>query len=140
MKMTNLSLVNYLNALSSYVDMKLPQKINYAIARNIAKISRDYNIYNNQLQKLFENYKDHMIKDEKGAVKYSEFGLPCVDNSVKEEFNKQIEDLLNIEIDVDLYYIDKSYFDYEDNGIYDVLSANDIIKLQSIICKAETGD
>lgn len=134
MKMTNLVMVNLMNTLQAYGTKKLPQKISFAITRNLMKISKEYEAYDSQLKKLFESYSDHIIKDEDGNNKINASGIPIVDDSVKTEFNEQIKDLLDIEIDIDIYLIDPEIFNYDDKGIYDAMSAQDIIVLQSVLC------
>lgn len=134
MKITNLVMVNLMNTLQAYGTKKLPQKISFAITRNLMKISKEYEAYDTQLKKLFETYSDHIIKDEDGNNKINASGIPIVDDSVKTEFNEQIKDLLDIEIDIDIYLIDPEIFNYDDKGIYDAMSAQDIIVLQSVLC------
>lgn len=140
MKITNLVLVNIMNTLQDYSKKKLPQKISYAIMRNLMKISSEYEVYDKQLKKIFEDYSDYLIKDEKGNVKISQSGIPIVNDSVSGEYGEQISDLLSIEIDVDLYYINQEVFDYDDKGSYDPMSAQDIMILQSILCKPESDE
>ena len=134
MKMTNLVMVNLINTLQAYSVKKLPQKISFAITRNLMKFSKEYEVYNTQLKKIFEAYSDHIIKDEDSNNKTNANGIPIVDDSVKAEFNEQIKDLLDIEIEIDLYLIDPEVFNYDDKGIYDAMSAQDIIVLQSVLC------
>ena len=138
--MTNFTLVNMVNALQNYSDKKLPQKISFAITRNLIKISKEYDVYDTQLKKLFESYSDHMVKDDEGNIQTYDSGIPIVDDSIKAEFDEQISELLNIEIEVDMYYIDPDVFDYDDKGIYDAMSAQDIMVLQSILCKQDNEE
>lgn len=140
MKMTNFTLVNMVNALQNYSDKKLPQKISFAITRNLMKISKEYSVYDAQLKKLFESYSDHIVKDDNGNIQTYDSGIPIVDASIKAEFDEQIAELLNIEIEVDMYYIDPEVFDYDDKGIYDAMSAQDIMVLQSILCKQDSEE
>ena len=137
MKITNMRLVNIANTLEYYMKKKLPQKISYAITKNMIVVSSEYKIYNEQLQKLFADFDEHIEKDEEGNMKVNGNGIPLVDKSVSEDFYKELSDLLNIVVDVNFYYIDQEVFDYEDNDRYDPLSAADIINLQAIICKPE---
>ena len=140
MKMTNFTLVNMMNVLQSYSDKKLPQKISFAITRNLMKISKEYSVYDAQLKKLFESYSDYMVKDDNGNMQTYDSGIPVVNDSIKPEFDEQIAELLNIEIEVDMYYIDPEVFDYDDKGIYDAMSAQDIMVLQSILCKQDNEE
>lgn len=135
MKITNMELVNMSNTIGKYIDKKLPQKISYAITKNYMKISTEYQVYDERLKTLFSSFEEHIKKDDKGNWKYHNNGVPIVDDEVADDFNKELSDLLNIVIDIDLYFIDESAFDYEDKDIYDALSAKDIIVLQSILCK-----
>ena len=137
MKITNMRLVNIANTLEYYMKKKLPQKISYAITKNMMVVSSEYKIYNEQLQKLFSDFNEHIEKDEEGNMKVNGNGIPLVDKSVSADFYKELSDLLNIVVDVNFYYIDQEVFDYEDNNRYDPLSAADIINLQAIICKSE---
>ena len=140
MKITNFTMINMINILQSYSDKKLPQKISFAITRNLMKITKEYSVYDTQLKKLFESYSDHMIKDDDGNMQTYDSGIPIVDDSIKAEFDEQIAELLNIEIEVDMYYIDPEVFDYDDKGIYDAMSAQDIMVLQSILCKQDNEE
>lgn len=141
MKMTNFTLVNLVNELEPFGDKRLPQKISYAITRNIILATKEYRIYETQLNKIMKEYSDNMIKDDDGKPKVNEIGIPEVDDSVRKEYFDKIADLLNVEIDVNIYTIDENLFDYEDSGKYDVLSPNELIKLQSILClKTEDGE
>lgn len=129
----NSSLINISNTLQEFSGKKLPQKISYAITKNILIVSKEYEAYEKQLHTLFDRYDDHMEKDEEGNRKTDNLGIPIVDKSVEDEFREQILDLLNIQIECEFYTIPEEVFDYEDKGIYDPLSARDIIKLQSIL-------
>ena len=137
MKMTNLTMVNLLNMLNVYGRKKLPQKISYAITRNLMILSNDYKIYEEQLQKIFSDFGKYIEKNEDGSLKLRENGIPVVDNAVEDDFNKELSDLFNIVVDIDLYYVEQKIFDYEDSDRYDPLSAVDIINLQSILCEPE---
>lgn len=135
MKMTNFMLVNFMNTLEAFQDKKLPQKISYAITRNLMNISEEYQVYAAQLKKIFDAYADYIVRDEQGTIRYSPNGIPIVEEAVTEEFHEQLTDLLNIEFDMDMYLISLDIFDYEDKDRrYDVLSADDIMKLQMILC------
>lgn len=135
MKITNFVLINFMNALETFRTKKLPQKISYAITKNMLLISDEYKVYETQLQKIFEDYAEYMQKDDAGNISLTQNGLPIVEETVSEEFHKQIEELLGIEIDVDIHPLDFDAFDYDDkNGLYDILSADDMMILQSILC------
>lgn len=141
MKLTNVSIINILNILDYYSDKKLPQKISYAITRNIIMLSKNYECYTKSLDKLLYNYDNYIVKDENKNIMRNDNGIPIVDNQVKDDFNKEVSDLLNIEIDVELYCIPEDTFNYEDNDDrYDSLSATDIMNLRNVLCDEERSD
>ena len=138
MKTTNFVITNILNIFNKFGDKRLPQKISYAITKNIITINKEYQVYETQLKKLFEQYNEYIQKDEHGEPRLTQNGIPIVDKSVEKEFNDKVEELINFEIDVELYHIDADVFDYDDAvGKYDVLSANDTLILQSVLCEKE---
>ena len=137
MKITNLTLIGIINTLEKFGEKKLPQKISYAITRNLMCLSKEYQVYEKQLNKIFAEYTDHIVKDEHGNMKLNSNGIPIVDDSVSNEFGSQISDLLNIEIQTDLFIIPFESFNYDDKGIYDAMSAQDIMLLKSILCNDE---
>ena len=130
MKVNNFTLVNMMNNLKRFGEKKLPQKISYAIMKNIYIINKDIEIYEKSLQKIIDSYKDYFVKDE-----ILENGLPKVDDEHMEDYITEINELLAFEVDIDLYYIDEDIFDYEDSDRYDSISAADLIQLRMIICK-----
>lgn len=138
MEIKNRDLVNIMSILEKYGNLKLPQRISYAITKNSMILSKDYNVYEAELKKIFSQYNEYMSRDSEGNIRCSSIGVPLVDKEHSTEFNDCINELLNIEIKVEFYYIPDSLFEYDDNsGKYDALSAKDIIILQSILCKNE---
>lgn len=141
MKLTNFTIVNMINTLEKFSEKKFPQKISYAITRNLILLQTDYNCYIKSLNKLFADYNDHMVRDKNNNVVNNDMGIPIVDNDVEKEFNEEISNLLNIEIELELYHIPENVFDYEDNtNRYDSLSAVDIMSLQGILCNQEGNE
>lgn len=137
MKMTNMVLVNLINTLGSYSTYKLPQKISYAITKNIMTIQKEYNVYEQQMKKIFEDFDQYTLKDENGNSLFEENGLPKIQKEHQDDFIKEMNELLRIEVDIALYYVDSAVFDYDDNPRFDSLTPNDIMMLQSILCKQE---
>ena len=136
MKITNIELINTMHILNQYIDKKFPQKIGYAITRNLTTIAKEYQIYETQLKKTIENYTEYFVRDDDGNVAVSNNGMPIVSQEKSAEFNQEVADLLNIEIDIELYSIDEELFDYDDKcGVYDSLSAKEIYELQLILCE-----
>lgn len=131
-------MVNVMNILDSYSNKKLPQKISFAITKSLLKIRKEYEAYEIELKKIFEEYSNDFILDDNGNQVTDNYGVPMVSEDKKEEYTHKINELLNIEIDMDFYQIDLDCFDYDDrNGVYDSLSVNEIATLQSMICKSD---
>ena len=78
----------------------LPKKISYAIAKNMSKIESELKIYSSEKQKLIDKYG---FKDEYGNVKIDEYNnLKIMDEHIK-DWNKEINELLDVEVDVDIH-------------------------------------
>ena len=86
-------------------------------------------MYNKALEKILDDYKDYQIEGE-----MFKNGLPAVSNDHKEAYFSDVNDLLHIKLEVDLYKVDQSVFDYDESDRYDPLSALEIIELQEILC------
>ncbi len=141
MKITNFNLINIIKMLDNYVEKKLPQKISYAITRNFDIFKNNYGYYEKSLNKLFSKYDKYITKDDNNIIIFNDAGIPIIENSKSKEFNEELANLLNIEIEINPYYIPENSFDYEDNkNRYDSLSALDIINLQSVLCCQNGSD
>lgn len=138
MKCNNFDVISMSNVLNEYANKKLPQRISFAITKNIFKLSSDLECYSRELNKIIDSYKEHQKKED-GKVVMSPIGVPAVEDEYSEEYMQKIAELLNIEIEITLYTIDEAEFDY-DGGNYDPLSAMDIIKLEKILCHKENQD
>lgn len=135
MKLTNYALVTMINTLENNADKRLPQKISYAITRNLVLFQKDYDCYRKSISKLFSEYEEHFVRDEQGDVTYNDMGIPVINDEAARDFQEELENLLKIEIEVEPFYIEENAFNYEDYaGRYDSLSAIDIMNLQTILC------
>lgn len=137
MKITNLQVISLINCLKEYMDKKIPQQISYAITQNYIELTDKYKTYEVQLKKLFQDYRDYLDISESGDVIMGEDNMPKILDEVKDEFQEQLYDLLNIEVDISLYQIDKESFNYDNKNIYESLSPKEIIVLQKILCEGE---
>ena len=135
MRINNFDLIQIQNVLNNNSDKKLPQKISFAIIKNMMQLDKDFEVYQKALQKIFSSYDKYIIKDENGKPKINKQGIPLIDKEHQEDFNEELMELLQTKIEIKLYQIEEDAFDYEDNGRYDALSAQDIYNLQKIICK-----
>lgn len=128
MKLKNIDIINYMNFLTSMSEKKLPQKITYAIVRNLKIIKEEYDLYFESLNKMIKSYADNIQKDKDGNVQMYQSGLPKVDKTVEEEYLKEASDLLNIEVEIDMFKIPETTFNYESEK-YDVLSVKELMGL-----------
>lgn len=104
MKLTNRKIVANTNLLATLTCKQLPIKISYAIAKNVSKIEKELEIYNIEKQKIIDKY---CLKDEKGNNAIDENNQFKIDDNNLEDFNKDINVLLDIEVDVDIHKINK---------------------------------
>lgn len=133
MKYRNINVVQIVTFLDKISERKLPQKINYAIMRNLDSFQKENQFYEKSLNKIIESYKDFLVKDSDGNLVISKLGIPTVDGSHIEDYNNEISELISLEVDVKIYQVPESIFDYEDsNGKYDTLSGSEILKLVKI--------
>ena len=137
MKINNFDLIQILNILDSYSSKKLPQKITFAITKNLILLQNEAKSYQESLKKLLEKYDDYIIKDEEGNTKVNEQGVPEIQESQKQNFSNELMELLQMTLEINLYQIEEDSFNYEDEERYDSLSAQDIIKLEQILCKQD---
>jgi len=106
MKLTNSILLNSTKVLSILSQKQLPIKVSFIIARNVSKIDAELKIYNDERQKLILKYcekdeNDKIVEDENKQIKLKD--------ECKEEWSKDIQELLSIENEVDIvkFSIDK---------------------------------
>lgn len=138
MKYKNIEVVNIVNFLNSISEKKLPQKISYAIMRNTSNFQKECNYYEQALKKILEGYKDFFVKKSDDELVMTSIGVPLVDNKHMKEYTEEIQELLDIEIEIQIYKIDSKDFDYEDpNGKYDVLTVKELLQLTNLFCKKD---
>lgn len=135
-KMTNHEMVQILNNLKMFENKKLPQRISYAIVKNIMALSKEYEVYIKQLEKIINEAKqaDKLELTEDGQIIETETHIPKVKDEYKEEFNNELEDLLLFYIDIDYSYVDESVFDYDEKDKYDVLIPAELFVLRNCLC------
>lgn len=138
MKYKNIEVVSIVNFLNSISEKKLPQKISYAIMRNTSNFQKECNYYEQALKKILESYKDFFVKKSGDELVMTSIGVPLVDDKHMEEYTEEIQELLNIEVEIQIYKIDSKDFDYEDpNGKYDVLTVKELLQLTNLFCKED---
>lgn len=138
MKYKNIEIVNIVNFLNSISEKKLPQKISYAIMRNTSNFQKECNYYEQALKKILEGYKDFFVKKSDDELVMTSIGVPLVDDKHMEEYTEEIQELLDIEVEIQIYKIDSKDFNYEDpKGKYDVLTVKELLQLTNLFCKED---
>ena len=103
MKLTNRKIVNDANLLGNLTHKQLPIKVSYAIAKNISKIEKELEIYNKERQKLIDKY---CLKAEEGNLIDENNQFKIADGNL-ESWNKDMNELLDIEIDINIHKFSK---------------------------------
>lgn len=103
MKLTNRKIVNDANLLGNLTHKQLPIKVSYAIAKNISKIEKELEIYDKERQKLIDKY---CLKDEEGNLIDENNQFKIADGNL-ESWNKDMNELLDIEIDINIHKFSK---------------------------------
>ena len=107
MKLTNRKIVNDANLLGNLTHKQLPIKVSYAIAKNISKIEKELEIYNKERQKLIDKY---CLKDEEGNLIDENNQFKIADGNL-ESWNKDMNELLDIEIDINIHKFTNRLYD-----------------------------
>lgn len=140
-KITNAILISFIKILDGVSKKKMPQKISYAITKNIINLSKEYECYETELNKIFNEYSNNFVLDDNGNKTLDVNGIPIVQDNVKENYFNSLNNLLNLDIEVPIYTIDDKYFDYDDSdNRYDILSPIEMIQLQNIICDGDNNE
>lgn len=100
MKLSNERILRDIPKLSEIIKKQLPAKVSYAIAKNIAKIEAELNVYNKEREKLIEKYS---VKDEQGKTIVDENNQIKIREEYITDWNRDIKELLSIENEVDIH-------------------------------------
>lgn len=137
MKYKNIKVINVIDFLNKFGDMKLPVKISFAIIKNQNHFNKEYQVYIEALKKIYDAYSDNFAKDDKGNVTVDKNGLPIIeDKEIYKKLQDEIAELLSMEVEVERFYIDESTFDYDDSK-YDVLTPKDMFSLMDFLCRKD---
>lgn len=126
MKLTNERILNDANGLGQLTQIKLPIKVSYAIAKNIAKIQSVLKIYNDEKQKLIDQYS---IKGEDGKNLIGEDNKITIQKEFLADWSKDIKELNEIENEIDIH---KFNINSLENGNYE-MSAGEIMLIDYMI-------
>ncbi|CEN87291.1 DUF1617 family protein [Paraclostridium sordellii] len=100
MKLTNKKILKDAMTIGAISNKELPIKVSYALAKNISKIEKELEIYNNEREKLIEKYS---VKDENDKTVIDENNQIKIQDIYLEKWNKDIEELQNIEVEIDIH-------------------------------------
>ena len=138
---TNAILISFIKILDGVSKKKMPQKISYAITKNIINLSKEYECYETELNKIFDEYSEYFILDDNGNKTLDTNGVPVVKDEMKKDYYTSLNNLLNLDIEVPIYTIDDKYFDYDaSDNRYDILCPIEMIQLQNIICDGDNNE
>lgn len=98
-KISNFNMLNGIDTLAILATTRLPIKLSYAVKKNIEIISRELKTYDEEREALINKYGE---KDAEGKVKIENNNFIIKD---VENFNKDIQELQSIEIEVDIFDI-----------------------------------
>lgn len=99
MKVKNKDIVVFLNGIGALKDKRFPVKVTYAINKNIRAVSGAAEAYNKTFDELRSQY---MLKDVEGKLVLDEHGEPKFHEGKKDEFVKELDELREIEVDINL--------------------------------------
>lgn len=90
MKLKNIDIINRINGLVAVADLPLPIRLTYAIRKNARKLEAEYNDYFESMTALKDKYKD---------------------DKESPDYTKELEELLNIEVEIEFYKVPETIFD-----------------------------
>lgn len=120
MKLKNRDIVNFINGCAVLRTKKLPIKIGYAINRNIIILAEAAEAYNVAREKIIE---EHTEKDIEGKPVVKDNSYVFKDT---QRFNKDLEELLGIDTEVNLHTISEKDIEKCDDSRYDALTLADL--------------
>lgn len=134
LQVTNFELVQIANLIKELENKRFPQKLSYAIMKSIINISKEVEIYTKQLNAIIEAYKEEgkLVLDNKGEIVFENNGIPKVKTEFVEEFAKELDELLNFKVTVEVSSFSEEMFDYEEENRYDVLTPSEMIVLMTL--------
>lgn len=109
MKLTNRKIVNTINSIGTVSNRSLPIKASYAISKNLLKLEKEAEIYNLEREKLLDKYSE---KDEAGQRAVDKNGNVIIKKEHIEDWNREITELLDIEVEIDIHKFDLAVLDH----------------------------
>lgn len=100
--MKNKEIIEHINQLSAFTKEKLPVKLSFAVAKNLNKLREHYKDYEEARNKLLDLYN---VKDDKKEPAYKATGNIEIEKESVEDWNKDVAELLEIEVEVDVHEV-----------------------------------
>lgn len=100
MKLTNKKILNDAMTIGAISNKELPIKVSYAIAKNISKLEKELQIYNQEREKLIEKYS---VKDDDNKTIIDENNQIKIQDKYLDAWNKDIKELQEIEVEIDMH-------------------------------------
>lgn len=109
---------------------KLPHKMAYAIAKNLLKLETEFKLTEERRKEMIDSYA---VKDDAGAavVKNGKYDF----GDKEDEFNKEFEDFLATETEVDIHMIPSEVLETLEDARYDVLTPAEMVALDFMIAE-----
>ena len=118
--------------LTELADKRLPVKLAYAVGRNLQKLTPEVEISEQQRRKLCTEYADRTEDGEPIMVG----GNYRIAEERSEEFQAQIDDLFNTEVDIDIMTVAPAVLDLMDSDRYDPLTPAQVMGIDWMIKNA----
>ncbi|AAK79147.1 hypothetical protein BJV85_002822 [Clostridium acetobutylicum] len=99
-KITNREMINGISGMQQLMKKELPIRASYALMKNKNKVNSVLKNFDEISKKLTDKY---VKRDENGNPLKDKKGLPKSDN--QEQWNKDFEELLDIENEIDVHQI-----------------------------------
>lgn len=121
------SCIKNLNTLTKRI---LPAKLSYAISRNTKLLIEEYQIMNEERQKILEK---HCLRDENGKPVLKDNAYTYADDELKNAAIREQTELLETEIEVDIMMVPVSILEKCEEGRFDVLTVEEVSMLDFMI-------
>lgn len=124
MKLKNKDILKFVNGCTALREKKLPVRLGYAIKKNLGSVSDAANAYNTERCALISRYAE---KDNNGHSLIEEGRYRIKD---KENFEKDLNELLEIETEVNIHQVTLEEIEKCEDPRYDALTVADLEALE----------
>ena len=133
MKMKLVEVQMRANNLAEIVEKKLPYNLMRGIKNNLLRFQQELCLIEEERVKTIKKYAK---KDENGEWVIKD-GRYTFDEGEEEKYNKEFNELLQNEIDVDVQTVPEDIVEQTEKERYDALTTLDLIKIDFMIEKQE---